>query len=176
MEHVLVIGGSGILRGLSCHFAEQGRVVSVVARNKDRIVEMISETQKSPGLINPIALDYTDTPALQAKLIEAVAHLGPPELTITRMTPDASSAHQVLVGFLNEKAPGSRMFDIICGKPDYSKDVESALNPDFKILCRRIVLGSVTEGDESRMLTEQEICAGVMEAINQDQPNYYINH
>jgi hypothetical protein len=176
MEHVLMIGGSRKLRGVGCHYAEQGRVVSVIGRDKIKIIEMVAVTQKAPGLINPIDVDYNDLPALIEKLTEAVAHLGPPKLTIARMTPEATSAHQVLAGFLNEKAPGSRMFDIICGKPDLSGDVESVLNPDFKILCRRIMLGSATEGGESRPLTEQEICTGVMEAINQDQPNFYINH
>ena len=83
MEHVIVIGGSGILRGLCIHWAEEGKVILVVGRDKSKIVEMVAQTQKAPGLINPIAVDYLQVPALQKKLIEAVAHLGRPTMTVT---------------------------------------------------------------------------------------------
>ena len=51
MEHIVVIGGTGLLRGICIHFANEGMAVSVITRNKELIVEIVAETQKSPGLI-----------------------------------------------------------------------------------------------------------------------------
>lgn len=174
MEHILIIGGSGILRSVCRRLAEDGNVVSVVARNKDRIVEMIAETQKAQGLINPIAVDYNDIPALQQKLIEAVAHLGSPLFTITRINPEAFLARQSVAGFLNDHAAGSRMFDLLCGQADSSNLVGLLSAHNFKIMYRRIILGSIGEGDNSRRADHGEVLVGILEAIKQDRVDFVI--
>ena len=35
--HALVVGGTGMLRGVSLYLAEKGHVVSVVARSRERL-------------------------------------------------------------------------------------------------------------------------------------------
>lgn len=173
MEHVLIVGGSGLLREVSKDFAEQGKVVSVIARDKARIVEMISETQKAPGLINAIAVDYTDVPALQAKLVEAAAHLGPPVMTLAWVDPEAFMAHQAIAGFLNDHASGSRMYDLLCGQSG-SAGLLSAHN--FKIMYHRIVIASVGGGNNSHRPDNEEIRNGIFEAIRQNKQEFIIGH
>jgi len=176
MEHILIIGGSGILRNVSCHFANEGRVVSVVARDKAKIVEMIAETQKAPGLINPIAVDYTDVPTLQKKLVEAVAHLGSPVMTITRISPAAFLARQSVAGFLNDHASGSRMFDLVCRQADSPGLVGLLSANNFKIMYRRIILGSMMDGDRQRRAGREEVLAGISEAIQKDVNDFVIGN
>ena len=174
MEHILIVGGSGILRGVCRHFAEGGKVVSVVARDKARIVEMVAQTQKAPGLINPIALDYNNIPVLQSKLVEAAAHLGAPAVTITRINPAAFLARQSVAGFLNDHASGSRMFDLLCRQTDAPDLVGLLSAHNFKIMYRRIILDSRTAGGESRPAGEQEVVDGVLEALRQDRTDFTI--
>jgi len=174
MEHVLIIGGSGILQGVCRHFAEEGKVVSVVARNKAKIVEMIAQTQTAPGLINPIAIDYTDVPALQKKLVEAAAHLGSPILTITRIDSAAFLARQSVAGFLNDHAAGSRMFDLVCRQSDSPNLVGLLSAYNFKIMYRRIILGSIIDGDKPRPASQEDVLAGVLEAIRRDRTDFTI--
>jgi NAD(P)-dependent dehydrogenase (short-subunit alcohol dehydrogenase family) len=171
MEHVLIIGGSGLLREVSKDFAEQGKVVSVVARDKAKIVEMVAETQKAPGLINPIAIDYTDVPALQAKLVEAAAHLGPPVITVAWVNPEAFMARQSIAGFLNDRASGSRMYDLLCGQSG-SAGLLSAHS--FKIMYHRIIIGSISETDDSRRPNKEEIRNGIFNAISQNKQEFVI--
>jgi hypothetical protein len=174
MDHILVIGGSGILRGLCCHFAEQGKVVSVLARNKDRIVEIIAETQREPGLINPIVVDYTDIPALRHKLVEAVTYLGQPEMTITWMNQEAFLAHQAVADFLSDHAAGSKMFDLCCGRENSAGCGGLVSAHSFKVIYRRIVIGRPSGKDRSNRLTDEEICSGVLEAIGRDRAEFVI--
>jgi len=174
MDHVLIIGGSGILRDVCRHLADRGNVVSVVARNKLPIVEMVAETQKSQGLINPVAADYTVIPILQDKLIEAVAHLGPPVMTIAWINPDAFLARQSVAGFVNDHAPGTPLFDIWCGLGSSPPEPGLLSVQNFKILYRKIILGQVIEADKPRKLNREEITEGILKAIVEDKERYTI--
>ncbi len=154
MEHVLVIGGSGILRGVCRHFAGEGKAVSVIARSKERIIEMVAETQKSPGLIIPIAVDYTQADDLRDKLDEAAAHLGPPILTICRIAPDAAPTRKAVAEFLNDNAAGTQMIDVIC---EESPNVKPEWADELDVVYCQIIVGSSIE--------ENEISAKILDAI-----------
>jgi hypothetical protein len=174
MDHILVVGGSGVLRDVCRHFADEAYVVSVVARDKSRIVEMVAESQKAPGLINPITVDYTDITALQSKLIEAATLLGQPKLTLARINPKAFLARQSVAGFLTDHATGSRMFDLCCAEKGGTESAGLLSAHNFKIFYRKIILGSIFESDRARKLASDEICAGVIEAIEKDATEFII--
>ncbi len=173
MEHVLIIGGGGLLRKVSLHFAENGQVVSVVGRDKSKIIEMVAATQKAPGLINPIAVDYTDIPALRQRLIEAVAHLKAPVLTIVRINPKAVSVRPAVAQFLREQATGCPMFDLLCFDGGISDEALVESMGNFEMKYRRIYFGDTGDAGASRM-SAGDICAGVLEAIERDEDGYVI--
>ena len=175
MEHVIVIGGSGILRGLCIHWAEEGKVVSVVGRDKAKIVEMVAQTQKAPGLINPVAVDYLQVPTLQKKLIEAVAHLGRPTMTVTWIRPEGFLARQSVAGFLNDQASGSRLFDLACAQSDPVKTAGLLSAHNFKIMYRRVILSAAAGGDGSDQKVRDRIREGMLKAIRLDQTDFIIS-
>ncbi len=83
MDHIMIIGGTGMLRGLAKKFSSEGAVVSVIARNRDRLIDLVKETRTDAGIINPVNVDYTNLKAFAHKMFEAKAHLGPPRAVIT---------------------------------------------------------------------------------------------
>jgi NAD(P)-dependent dehydrogenase (short-subunit alcohol dehydrogenase family) len=57
MKHILIIGGTGMLRGATEHFIEQGHIVTLMARNEQRLNAI---KQKHPGF-KPAPYPYTPT-------------------------------------------------------------------------------------------------------------------
>jgi hypothetical protein len=172
MEHVLVIGGSGILRELCCRFADRGKAVSVVGRDKKKIVTIVSDTQKSPGVVNPIDVDYTDIPAFKHKLTEAIAHLGPPEIIIDYSDPEAGETREFLLHFAAEKSPDCRFYDLLKLK---------LTGPESPFADRRtqaekagidyygIIMGFSVKGEDVGPLTAKEMASEVLASIVQGE-------
>lgn len=168
MEHVLVIGGSGILRDLCRRLADDGKAVSVVARDKKRIVTMVADTQKSPGLVNPIEVDYTDIPAFEYKLTEAIAHLGPPAIIIDFINPKMEKARNSLFKFAIESCPESRFYDLLKVKltgPENPFAERRARAQEAGIDYIGIMLGFSIKGEDVGPLSAEEIGAEVMTVL-----------
>ncbi|MEI3614974.1 hypothetical protein [Pseudogracilibacillus sp. SO30301A] len=66
MKHALVIGGTGMLSGVSLWLLDQGYHVSVIARNANRMKNLIEKTNLKCN-ITPILVDYTKDDELHSK-------------------------------------------------------------------------------------------------------------
>ncbi len=175
MAHFLVIGGTGMLREVCRHFCSVENIVSVIARNKKRLEELVESTKFCEGGMHPISLDYSDSTALTRELEKAINAHGPVELAIcwihTLKAPEAAVIIAETIDKQNNQTKcnfylllSSATADPSLEKKDISNDFKSFYNIEFLT----ILLGFKVEGKTSRWLTNNEICVGVILAVEND--------
>jgi uncharacterized protein YbjT (DUF2867 family) len=176
-RHALVVGGTGMLRGVVLHLALQGWTVSVVARRPEGLDRLRADTAGMPGHVHPIALDYADDDALRHALADAIARHGPLTLAAVWIRPGAPHALDTVATAADcsgaEAAPQRCRFFRILG----SAAADPALERKGRggryramegLAYREIVLGFRIEGEHSRWNSNDEIAEGVIAAIEGD--------
>ncbi len=157
-RHALVVGGTGMLQGVTLHLTETFERVTVIARSERRLRAL---EDVAPGVIHGCALDYTDTDALR-NAVDALRPLDLAVCWIHSVAPDApyviaeAGAPDVYVHVL-----GSAVADP--SRPDDGRRDRFEANGDM--IYREVILGFVREGGRSRWLTNPEICDGVIAAV-----------
>ncbi|WJY28301.1 short-chain dehydrogenase [Sporosarcina trichiuri] len=163
MKHALVVGGTGMLAGVSRQLAADGYHVSVLARNAapmDALLDSLEESEQ----VTPLLADYRDSSGLRDKTIETIQRNGPIDMAVAWIHSDAAEALPLLIRTIS-KTPGPwKLFQVISSGTD-----AEALRRDLDVPadCRysQIQLGSIRENGVSRWLTHQEISQGVLKAI-----------
>jgi molybdopterin-guanine dinucleotide biosynthesis protein A len=146
--HALVVGATGMLAGLTRELAARGHTVTSIARRSAGL---------GPG-VTSVPLDYRDSEALEAALARAVGARGPLELAVCWIHTDAPAAPKLVAAAL---APGARLVQVFGTRIWPLEDVP------LHVAYRRALLGS----REGRWLTDDEISAGVVAAVDADQPS-----
>ncbi|MCH7690484.1 MAG: short-chain dehydrogenase [candidate division Zixibacteria bacterium] len=175
MAHILVVGGTGMLYDVCRHLCKSANTVTVIARNKKRLNRLASEAKELVGSINSISLDYSDSASLTSGLKKSIITHGPVELAIcwihASKAPEAARIIAETIDKQNNQTKckyyqllSSATADPSLEKKDISKDFDSLDNIDF----RTILLGFIVERETSRWLTNNEICDGVIRAIEND--------
>lgn len=72
-EHILIVGGTGMLRGLTSHFIEKGHIVSILARNEKRLERIKENYPIKKGRIWTISQDYRKSEQNKEKAIIGTA-------------------------------------------------------------------------------------------------------
>ncbi len=159
MSHALVIGGTGMLRGVCLTLARRGWTVSVVARRHAGLSALAAEAED--GRINPLPVDYRDGPELAARIRAAVAAQGRVRLAVCWIHSVAPEAPGLVAAMIADERAPVPCFHVLGTAADRSDPASIA-----GILYRRITLGFVVEAGASRWLTNDEIARGVMDAID----------
>lgn len=168
MRHALVIGGTGMLSEAVLWLVTKGYKVTVVARNRGGLEKLVKQ---SGGKINPISVDYYNVEDFRGKLSRAVFEIGEPELVVCWMRSDANAAFQVLLEEAGPKAEPWSLFHVrsSTGWLDQTPvDVPEFCNYHM------VYLGFILEGGSSRWLTNHEISAGVIEAIQVKEEEFVV--
>ena len=156
--HVLVVGGTGMLSGLVEALAGDGGRLSLLSRR----------ASQHPGGFD---CDYHDEAGFRAALEAAVLRHGPIDLAVAWFHTLKIAAPRVLA----QQVRG-RMFQVLgsaTADPAHPHRLASAAAvADGLVDCRlrQVVLGFQVVGDGSRWLTNDEISAGVLEAVRSDRP------
>jgi hypothetical protein len=145
----LVVGGTGMLRGVVIALAREGPV-AVVARSTGGI--------EGPG-IRGIPVDYRNAAAFEA----ALAAEGPFDRAVAWIRSDAPEA----VGIAAAHVQGP--FFRVLGSVGWVGPHAAPAGPHLQV-----ILGFVREGGVSRWLTNGEICAGVLDAVASGRPRTVI--
>jgi molybdopterin-guanine dinucleotide biosynthesis protein A len=145
--HALVVGGTGMLAGLTRALRHRGHPVTFLAR---RGVDL-------GGGIVQVAVDYRDDRALTDGLADAVDDRGPIELAVAWVHSDARAAPATVAAAV---APGGRLFQV------FGTRVWPLDPVPLHVAYRRVLLGSAG----GRWLTHDEIADGVLRAIDGDRP------
>lgn len=171
MPHVLIVGGTGMLRGVSLALAQRGHATSVIAQSHARLAALVQEAAAKGGKIHPLPLDYGHDNELALAIRAAKSANGPISLAIAWIHDDAPRALPTIAGQLQGQRPNARLFEILGSE---SADpsllgVAKSVEKDFPdILWRRVVLGFTQRGGASQGLAHEKICNGVLDAVDHD--------
>jgi hypothetical protein len=165
-KHILIVGGTGMLREAVMELAREASIVSVIARNYEGLDTLDRDAQKKGWKINPLPVDYRDADLLKRHLENAVNRYGPVTTAVVWVHSDAPEALDVIAEILDAKCKvfyigGSSLRDRTVA------DVK-ATSPFKKSKLRLVTLGFIVENGSSRWLTNAEISAGVVEAFKSD--------
>jgi len=176
MPHVLITGGTGMLKDVPHYFTRHGYTVSVIARNPEGLNKLI-EAKDQHGFINPVKVDYSDNYLLEEKLKSAIDNYGKIETAVCWVHSTAPDALGIIADVLNEQNIKLKFYHIVgCVniEPDgQNKEFEIRITKYDNIIYKKVILGFVIEDEASRWLTDTEISNGVIDAvINED--NVYV--
>lgn len=161
LRHALVVGGSGMLAGLSRSLLAQFGAVSVMGRSEHRIRAV------APA-IAPVLCDYKD----EAAFAETLARLDPPDLAVAWIHGRLPGVRRALA---ERVAPGGRFIQVLGsahGDPSHPERLAemAAAAAGLPIAYQAVVLGFVVEDGRSRWLTHDEISGGVFAALRSGAP------
>lgn len=160
-QHVLIVGGSGMLAGLARKLVESSERVSVLARNEKRI-RAIADT------VIPVVCDYNDGAALS----ESLSLIAAPDLVIAWIHGRAPHARRTLAECVAAEGRFVQILGSAHGDPSHPErlaEMGQAVE-GLAIDYQAVVLGFVREGVASRWLSNDEISAGVFGAIETQRP------
>jgi len=168
-----------MLRNVSLFLARHDNIVSVVARNEDRLRTLIEDANELPGKINPIQVDYRHTEDLLKGLRQATVEHGPIIMVVNWMSADAMEASDIVAGMVNKYSPICRFFQVIDNHAGMEEEYERFFSQPFpempRVLYRTITLGlKVEEGGMQRLLNPKEVCDGIIDAVRNDRRNHTV--
>ena len=165
--HTLVIGGTGMLRGVVVELALRGHIVSVVARGGERLASLEREGE---GRIHGLAADWNDASRLEQTIADSAVQRGPIALAVVWIH---SSSPEGPIAVARAVAPARRFFHVLGSAAADPSRPDSGAQARFEALglaYHEVILGFVVEGGRSRWLTNDEIAGGVLHSIDADMP------
>lgn len=160
IERAVVIGGTGMLAGVTRALVEQGYDVSVVARG----------AHCGKGY-TPIAVDYRDRAALERALVSDCTERGAPALVVCWMHARAGASPLDVGTWLATPDAAQRFVHVLGSAAARPGTDGSSRRVAFEALgyaYREVVLGFVLEHGGSRWLSHDEIVEGVIATIDAD--------
>lgn len=177
MPHILIVGGTGMLSGVTDYFTQHGCTVSVIARNSSGLNKLI-ESKSEHGFINPIKADYSDYNSLEEKLRSAIDNYGEINTAVCWIHSTAPDAPYIIADVLNEQNNNCKFFHVLgCEEKDPEKqtpDIKYSFERFVNLIYKKIILGFVLEDETSRWLTNTEISNGVTDAIIREKDSFIV--
>ena len=163
MKHALVVGGTGMLSGVSLWLLNQGYHVSIIARNSDRMEDLIERTELGSH-ITPLFVDYGNRDELQKKVYATININGAIDIVVAWIHSNAPDALEIIVKEVSLSKREWKLFHVLGSRSDLNKIKREVIVPT-SCSYHQVQLGSVIEGARTRWLTNKEISDGVIEAI-----------
>lgn len=160
MKHICIIGGTGMLAEVTKWYAENDCIVSVVARNEEKLNRMKFSCSK-PDNIKEILVDYRDSNTLQKLLKINIHKYGRYSEIVIWLHEDGLASLETIYRLLEEQ---SSIWHIIGSQRD-AQQFRTLYQPTTKIGYHLIQLGFQRENDSKRWLTNNEIANGVIQSI-----------
>lgn len=163
-----------MLRGAVLGLVARGFAVSVVARNARRLARLRDDAARAGGVVRPVCVDYRDEQAFAFGLAEAWRDLGPPSLAVVWAHSSAPEAPLAVARLVASGGKDARYVHVLGSaaadpsQPDEDRAARFAAFP--RVSYREVILGFVVEHGHSRWLTDDEIAAGVLRAVDTDAP------
>ena len=162
-EHLLVVGGTGMLAEATRRLADGVPAVTLVARRPERLDDLSAEA------VHRFAVDYHETDELLDRLEAAVVEYGEFTRALTWVHASAEASLRRVADRLDAQSNRPELVDVqgsAAGRPDRAESsrhryLEGLDGIDY----RRVILGFVRQEGRSRWLTDTEISDGVIEAV-----------
>ncbi|GIQ69619.1 short-chain dehydrogenase [Xylanibacillus composti] len=169
MGHALVVGGSGMLRGVSIWLAECGFKVSVVGRELGKLQALAADNSR----IIPVMANYYDPVSFSERVEQAVKERGTFDLMVAWLHSRHSEILQQLILLNRGHGQGWSIYHIL-GSRDPAGLLREELSQLEGICYRQVQLGSIEEDSGTRWLTHAEIASGVISAIRSTRSYYAV--
>ncbi|NMP21117.1 SDR family NAD(P)-dependent oxidoreductase [Sulfobacillus harzensis] len=164
MTNVLVLGGTGMLRGLVLRLLEEPNEVFVLARRPEGLRALSEEAQAAAERLTPMALDYHDLDRLGHWVAHVQLMHGPIDQVVAWVAGDRNQVLSVVdTEIYRYRHSPWDLFDIHGSRAA----MEPRPVPQLHDNCRyhRVILGFRVEAEGSRWLSHQEIVDGVWRAM-----------
>lgn len=112
MKHALIIGGTGMLSGVSLWLIKNGYHASIIARNPERRQRLLEETELNNN-ITPILVDYKDHEGLQERVNATIRENGELELVVAWIHSDAPKALKVVTDQISDNRKEWQLFHVL---------------------------------------------------------------
>lgn len=167
MRQAIVLGGTGMLKGVTLGLLADRYQVAVIGRTQARLKGLQHEAGQSPFL-TPLSLDYHDTDRLARWLAHTQLMQGPVDLVVAWVKEPSEPVFSVLSKEVSAYRNTPWRLVHVLGSSASRHHVAPAL-PD---LCRyqTVILGFQRDRGQSRWLTHEEISLGVLEAVRSENP------
>lgn len=165
LGNVMVFGGTGMLSAATQWIIQRARHTTVTGRNEHRLRQL---KEGDPGERASFhQLDYRDTAALKSLLSSTVSRHGSVDLVLSWIHSTAPEALPTIASEVSEASPQWRLIHI---KGSANDDAAIRARPETPSNCqyREVLLGYRRTDRGSRWLTDEEISAGVVTAIQQN--------
>lgn len=166
-----------MLKDVSLYFALHGKNVSVIARNENKMNQLILSKDKH-GFINPILTDYKNSIMLKQKISNAIDSFGEIETAVCWIHSTAPHAPFVTAEILNNQKNKSKYFHILGSEYASPGKKNAGIEKKFfkysNLNYKKIILGFVNENSGSRWLSNTEISNGVIDAINKEADSFIV--
>ena len=164
-----------MLRDVSLELARSHYLVSVIARDETRLLELTNEARDFGGDIHPLSVDVKNTHLLTASLNMAMSLYGPIHLVVDWASPKASLDIAKMVSSADKPCPYFHVLGSSAANPSCDDSQRSErFNTLANISYHEIILGFVIKADGSRWLTHEEICQGILTAIDQQASRFIV--
>lgn len=164
MKHALVVGGTGMLSGVSLWLLNQGYHVSIIARNSGRMKDLIEQADLDSH-ITPLFVDYSNNDELQKKVHATINKNGAIDIVVAWIHSTAPDALKIIAKEVSISKSEWELFHVLGSSSDLNRMKREVTMP-IGCAYHQVQLGFVIEGPRSRWLTNMEISDGVIEAIN----------
>lgn len=174
--HTLVIGGTGMLREATIALAQRSQLLTAVSHSRNALRELGQALSGSPCERRLLSLDWHQGADFVAALKRHAETAGAPSLAIAWL-------HDPALGPVIANAvslPGARcaFFQVLgsdAADPARAPDtLHATLAPRGDLDYHQVILGFVKAESGSRWLTNSEISAGVIEAVESRAPRHIV--
>lgn len=168
-EHVLVVGGTGMLFAASMALTDRCRRLTSVARTERSLGRLDAALSGAACMHHLLPLDWSAPEAFLDGIARHVQSVGPPSLAVVWVHADA------LGPAVAAALAGDGMvcdFYQVRGSAVADSAAETPATADLPpcVRYRQVILGFRAEGGSSRWLSDAEISRGVLAAIERAEP------
>lgn len=171
-DHVLVIGGTGMLAAATRELAGRSDVLTTVARTPRSLRALADSVADTGCVLHEVALDWSDPEAFLSALVDHIERTGPPALVLAWLHRDnlGPEVAQRVAGSGSAcdffQVRGSAAASPTAQPDELGSDPRIPKNVTY----HQVILGFHLDGTGSRWLTHGEISRGVLEAITAAMP------
>jgi NAD(P)-dependent dehydrogenase (short-subunit alcohol dehydrogenase family) len=174
--HTLIIGGTGMLRQASIALAARSQRLTSVARTQRSLAALDAVVPAGSGQHDMLPLDWSAPDNFLDEIERHLAQTGPPDLVLAWIHQDYLALR--LASRLSQNGHPLRFYHVIGSSgPDPSEIAQALLARIEEIPhlhYHQVILGAVKTNWGTRWLTNQEISAGVLEAIEKQQSQFVV--
>lgn len=168
MRNALVLGGTGMLAGLSLALLQDGFAVFVVGRRAERFAPMLEAAEGLSARLTPMAVDYHDTARLGRWIAQVQLMHGPLDLVVAWIHGPAESVLHTVIDEVERYRQMPWALYHVMGHHALSQPEKPPM-PSSLCQYRPVILGWSEEDGVRRWLTHEEICMGVYAAVKAER-------